>query len=81
MITDYEGVAIDLSTLKAIRMDDMKLIFEFKSDLQYVQHPETEERELHTVVHTPLEVEFKIYDHLSQAYYFWVETWQDFKNS
>ena len=77
MIMDYEGVAIDMSNVKAIRMNGMDLIFEFNTVLQYLENPFSKQVELHPVDNSPLVVSFKISEHMTAAYSYWLENWKE----
>ncbi|MBP3944294.1 hypothetical protein J5U18_12150 [Sphingobacteriaceae bacterium WQ 2009] len=80
MITDYRGLALDVSKLKSIQKSGMDLIFEFKTELQYVQNPFTNDIELHSLNIKPVVLCYQEIANLNEAFSYWLETWQDYSS-
>ena len=86
-IASHAGIMLDLSQVKCFKLspfiidgnDLNQLIVEFKTRLEYVFHPGTQEWEMHRV-NEQIEHEFPSYD-TAQAYLEeWEEIWQRYLN-
>ena len=81
MITQHMGLALDLSKVKAIYIDDMKLIFEVDNILQKVFNELTEEEEIRSFQNAPVIKEFMYIDNLSESFNAWVKLWEEYKEN
>lgn len=81
MITQHMGLALDLSKVKAIYIDDMKLVFELDNILLKVYNEDTEEEELRSFQNAPVIKEFMYIDNLSESFNAWVKLWKEYKES
>ncbi|RZK49273.1 MAG: hypothetical protein EOO99_06340 [Pedobacter sp.] len=81
MITQHMGLALDLSKVKAIYIDDMKLIFEVDNILQKVFNELTEEEEIRSFQNAPIVKEFMYIDNLSESFKAWVAMWEEYKEN
>jgi len=81
MISQYMGLALDLSKVKAIYIDDMKLIFEVDNILQKVFNELTEEEEIRSFQNAPIVKEFMYIDNLSESFKAWVAMWEEYKEN
>lgn len=79
MITKHQGLAIDLSTIKAIFIKEMFLVFEFNDFLQKVYNSETDNEEYQSFPNSPISVEYPTFNSLSENLNQWVELWEDSK--
>jgi len=81
MITQHMGLALDLSKVKAIYIDDMKLVFELDNILLKVYNEDTEEEELRSFQNAHVIKEFMYIDNLSESFNAWVKLWKEYKES
>ena len=78
MISQHMGLALDLSKVKAIYIDDMKLVFELDNILQVIYNEDLEEDELKSFPNTPVMVEYSSMNTLHECFKRWVELWEEY---
>lgn len=81
MIAQYMGLALDLSKVKAIYIDDMKLIFEVDNILLKVYDEDSEAYELRSFQNAPIVKEFMYMDDLSESFKAWIALWEEYKEN
>lgn len=79
MITQHMGLALDLSKVKAIYIDDMKLVFEFDDMLKTVFNTESSSYEIRTFTNLPIMQEFTAMDTLHDCFNAWVGIWREYQ--
>lgn len=81
MIAQHMGLALDLSKVKAIYIDDMKLIFDVDNILLKVYDEDSEAYELHSFQNAPIVKEFMYMDNLSESFKAWIALWEEYKEN
>lgn len=80
MIAKHQGLALDLSRLKAICVRDMELVFEFNNILLPINNQQTGKAEMQSFSESPIVVEYETIDSLHSNLNRWVEVWEEWKD-
>lgn len=84
-IVDCGGIAVDISTIKAIKLEYLKqggnLIFEFNDIVINIESSETEVPDFHSFPNSPVEYYFDTSDSLRAYYEEWIEYWDEYKKN